>query len=160
MPVEWLTMSMSVDTSTRLAHRNARRHTSVVIFIWALIPVFLATHAALNRQTPVAILLAAIALTATGAAALSWSSLRSRQNLAVGMLIALSLPCLAVIAARFYWSFGSGLLHVAASPLAFLVGAMTEAVFVAPLPVLAVSVWRRRSGSKPQTAQGRLSIVL
>lgn len=47
--------------------------------------------------------------------------------------------------ARFSLSFGSGLFAVADSPLAFLVAVMVESLFVAPLPVLVISIWRRRS---------------
>lgn len=65
------------------ARTTARRHT-MVILIWALIPVLVATNTALNRQTPVALLFAVFALAASVAAILSRSNLSYRQNMPSG----------------------------------------------------------------------------
>ena len=118
-----------------------------VLVVWALLPIALAIQSIVESRAISALAFGVFTVTAAVAAGMAYSRHRAHQNIAVGILFGVWLPCLAATLWRFFLSFGERLSDVAASPLGFIVGIVGESLFVATLPVFAVSIWRRRTSS-------------
>jgi hypothetical protein len=122
-----------------------RHHTAVVLALWTLWPAALGLLALRNGAASATTFLMGSAVAAIGAAVMVVSAHRALQTLGAAILLLVWLPWIVRTIERFSLSFGSRLLAVADSPLAFLTAVLFESLFVAPLPVFAISIWRRRS---------------
>jgi hypothetical protein len=123
---------------------RGRNHTAIVLAVWTIWPAALGVLSLRNGVALAAAWHLGSAVAALGAAMLAVSAHRGAQTAGVAILLVVWLPWIVRMVEGFSLSFGPRLMAVAESPLAFLATVILESFFVVPLPVFAISVWKRR----------------